>query len=198
MGSTPASTARAIASFTGIRASTGRSSTSPISLAPQRPARLVEQHDAGGVLERRRVHGSPQREVAAAQHDDRDVGDLDHRARGRLARRAAVDEHRRRALRPSATASAAPLSGAGSRVGTRGPRPRGQQRDARGDLDEQAIERLGGRLGAGVEPVGQADVGIGAETEHGGQVTGEIGDAHAGGVADVARLTGEHAARTRR
>ena len=96
VGRTPASTARAIASFTGTRASTGRSSTSPISLAPKRPARLVEQHDTGGVLERGRVDGPPQREVAAAQHHDRDVGHLDHRARGRLARGAAVDEDRRR------------------------------------------------------------------------------------------------------
>ncbi len=191
VGSTPASTARAIPSFTGIRASTGRSSTSPISLAPKRPARLVEQHDTGGVLERGRVHGSPQREVAAAQHDDRDVGHLDHCARGRLARGAAVDEDRRRP-EPERHRERGAALGCRQQGGHARPATAGQQGDAGGDLDQQAIERLGGRLGAGVEPVGQPDVGIGAETEHGREITGEIGDAHTGGVADVARLTGEH------
>ena len=113
------------------------------------------------------------------------------RARGRLAR---VPQSTSTGDEPcvSATASAAPLSGAGSVVGTRGPRPRGRSATPGATSIEQAVERLGGRLGAGVEPVGEADVGIGAETEHGGQIAGEIGDAHPGGVAGVARLTGEH------
>ena len=123
-----------------------------------------------------------QREVAAAQHDDRGVGHLDHRARGRLARGAAVDEDRRRP-EPERDRERGAALGCRQQGRARAARDRGQQGDAGGDLGQQAIERLGGRLGAGVEPVGQADLGIGAETEHGGQVTGEVGDAHTGGVA---------------
>ena len=133
---------------TGIRASTGRSSTSPISFAPERPARLVEQHDARGVLERRGVDGPAEREVAAAQHDDRDVGHLDHRPRRGLARGAAVDEHRRRAERRARPRARRRSRLPGSAVAIRGPTPTRQERDAGRDLDEQAVERLGGRLGA--------------------------------------------------
>ena len=80
---------------------------------------------------------------------------------------------------PSATASAAPpRPAAGTAARGRG-RPRGSNADPGGDLDEQPVERVGGRLGAGVEPVDETELGIGAEAEDRGLVTGEVGEADA-------------------
>ena len=54
----------------------------------------------------------------------------------------------------------------------------GEERESRVDVDEQPVERVGGRLRAGVEPVEQSDVGIGGEPEHRRQVAAEVGDPH--------------------
>ena len=79
----------------------------------------------GGALERRCVHGPAQREVAPAQHDDDDVGDLDDRPDARARRRAAVDEHRRGSVSEGDAERGAGLGRRehGRRAGP--PRPRG-------------------------------------------------------------------------
>ena len=111
-------------------------------------------------------------------HDDRRVGDLDQRALGRRLRPSGVDDARNRSVAQRDRQRGAGL-GLGERRERSGARAPGHERDAGGGLHGQAVERIGGRLGTGGQPVGQPGFGIGAEAEDRGLVAREIGETDA-------------------
>ena len=127
-------------------------------LRADRPARLLDDDEPGGPGEGGMAHRPAQREVAAADDEDRHVGHLEQRARRGRVGRSGVDERRHRPV-----AERDGERGAGLRGGARSQRRRfgatGDQRDAGCGLDGEPVQRVGRSSGPGFEPVADAGAG---------------------------------------
>ena len=138
-----------------------------------RPARLLHHDEPGRPAERRMTHRPAQGEVAAAHHHERHVGHLEQRPGRRRLGGAGIDERGHRTV-------AERHRERGTRLGFRtGRQRRGwvagrDQRDAGRRLDREPIQRVARRPGPGLEPVGDAGAGFGAEAEDRRLVTAEI------------------------
>ena len=144
---------------TGTRAITGMPRTSPTSRLShdlvRRPARLPRWR------QRRGSHRTPQRQVAPPEHDERRVGDLDHRPGGgsvAYRSRRARARNRHGGDREGGTRS-------GAEHGRNlGPRHAAGARPGR-DLGHHAVERLGRCLRHRPRASRQAELGFAAQAE---------------------------------
>ena len=145
VGSTPASTARAVDVRTSMRCHDGHTEHVLDVTRPERATVLVDQHGARSELDGAVVDGPPEREIAASYDDQIDVGDLGERNERGMIEPAGIT-HRRPGIVVERDAERG--AGFGQHVVEAG-RARREQRQVATDVDHEAVERVGGRLRSG-------------------------------------------------
>ena len=161
----------------------------------ERAPGLLDEHGSQRAGERRRAYGPAQRQVAAA--DDGNVASATSATarRGGFVRATTVDDNGVRSV-AQCHRQRRPATASGRAVSRRDRPAERQQRHAWRHLDREPVERLGGRLRSGGEPIEQTQLGFGTEAEDRGLVAVEIGEPAPGRQPTRASTSASDAART--